>query len=318
VHLERDFATPIHFMNEQDSHILNLHAFTLLLLDNGCRITLLAMNSSSVRSSSVIRHAISLFMWPFLNRVRHLQGLHTGEECYIFGDGSSIKSFSLARFADRPGIAVGVMPRHIDFPNLDVRYWMLPEPMFFWPAFRRGPYASRADRKLFQTFFRPRNMVPKSIKSFLNVTNFPTGLFHNVQYVFDRFPGDHRFRESTYSVDWFAGSINASISLAIYLGFTKAYLIGFDYTHEPATAGHWYEMGKGIPQTFEAYNVDFFLWASQYIDIVTVTRDQQSTRLNSIDYRTLTGEELTYRENLDLLSRDEMTSLAVWPDYRIF
>jgi hypothetical protein len=257
-------------------------------------------------------------MAPLHYQVGPLRGRHGGEECYIFGDGVSIKSFDLHHFNDKPAIAVGVMPHHVDFAKLDVRYWILPEPMFFWPAIHRGAYISRRHRKTFQDFFRPRHVLPKSVMSFLNVTNFPTGLFHNVRYVFDKFPRDRRFTHSSSSIDFFAGSINASLSLALYLGFSRAYLVGFDYTHEPATAGHWYETGMGIPQEFDSYNEEFFSWISQWMEVITVTPEQQQTRLASIDYQSLTGAVLSYRENSELLTQADMQALAMWPDYRIF
>lgn len=257
-------------------------------------------------------------MRPFLRRIRRFEGIHRGEDCYIFGDGASVKLYDLSLLCDKPGIAVGCMPRHIDFSKTDVRYWMLPEPMFFWPALRKREYASRKTRRLYQNFYRPQEMVDREIVTFLDVTNFPTGFMRNTYYVFDRFPKNRRFDSVKDNIDLFAGSFNASLSLALYFGFKRAFLIGFDYTHNPPTAGHWYEVGSGIPQDWNSYNDEFIAWISQYLEIVTVVPAPQKTKLQSIEYENLTNGSLQYRENNALLSSDAMDVLDLIEDYRIF
>jgi hypothetical protein len=261
---------------------------------------------------------IYLVAFPVLRRIRSLEASHQGEECYIFGDGASIKLYDLSVFGDRTGIAVGVMPHHRDFTRTDTRYWILPEPMFFWPALRRGPYTSRRTRTRFQTFFKPDKVLRGRVKCFLNVTNFPVGRSRSTFYFFENFPSRRPevFRDA--HVNYFAGSVNASLTLAMYLGFRRAYLVGFDYTHNPPCAGHWYELGSGIPQTFDDYNKAFFEWATQHIEVVTVVPTPQQTSLPSLDYEALTGKKLEYKENRDLLIERDLKDLAVWPDYRIF
>lgn len=247
-----------------------------------------------------------------------LKDTHIDEECYVFGDGVSVKSFDLSNFCDKPGIAVGVFPRHIDAGAVDLRYWILAEPMFFWPALRKGPYSSRTARRRFQEFFKPQNMTQPGTVPILNLTNFPVGMRRRSRYIFDRLPSNEDDRFCVPDIDYFAGSINASLTLAVYLGFKRAYLVGFDYTHQPATAGHWYEWGRGVPQDFAAYNHEFFEWVTQHIDVVTVVPTPQTTHLTSVSYLELTGSPLTYRENDELLSRDALTTLALWAGYQIF
>lgn len=276
------------------------------------------MVGAQIRASRSLRRAISFLATPISRRISVLENAHEGEECYIFGDGASVKYFDLSKFSDKRGIAVGVMPHHRDFDRASIQYWILPEPMFFWPALRKGPYTSRIVRKRFQDFFKPPRAFRRRVTCVLSLTNFPVGFSRRTQYVFDQLPSGRPEIFALPHVEYFAGSVNASLTLAAYLGFRRAYLVGFDYTHNPPCAGHWYEIGPGIPQDFVDYNKDFFDWVMTIIDVVTVVPSPQNSYLPSIDYETLTGDALQFNENTDLLSQAELADLAVWTDYRIF
>lgn len=117
----------------------------------------------------------------------------------------------------------------------------------------------------------------------------------------------------------FAGSICAALTIAQYLGFKKAYLVGFDYTHNPPTAKHWYENVSQIlsPQELGDFHVQYFNTMMKYIEIVTVTPSLQVTKLPSINYKSLTGRDLSYRENFELLDQSDLDVLALVPDYKI-
>jgi len=258
------------------------------------------MVGASVRASRTLRRAITILATPLSRRLRVLENIHEGEECYIFGDGASVKYFDLSKFSDRRGIAVGVMPHHRDFDRTSIEYW------------------ARFARKRFQNFFKPNKAFRRRVTCLLNLTNFPVGYSRRTQYVFDRLPSKKPEIFALPHVDYFAGSVNASLTLAAYLGFRRAYLVGFDYTHNPPCAGHWYEIGAGIPQDFVDYNKDFFDWVTTIIDIVTVVPEPQACYLPSVDYEALTGDILHFKENTELLSRTELADLAVWTDYRIF
>jgi hypothetical protein len=276
------------------------------------------MNLSVLRTSRIVRKTFSAVSSPLLGRLRSLEGIHAGEECYIFGDGASVKNYDLRMFSDRPGIAVGVFPKHVDAGKCQIRYWILPEPMFFWPAIRRGPYSSRAARRRFQNFFSPEDMIARPVVPILNVTNFPVGLRRGARYVFEKFPSNRHSIFGRSDIDYFAGSVNASLSLALYLGFRRAYLVGFDYTHLPPVAGHWYEFGRGVEQSFENYNRHFFSWIQNHIEVVSVVPHEQSAIIPSVTYENLVGCLPSYRENNHLLPPLDLETLSLWDDYTIY
>jgi len=146
------------------------------------------------------------------------------------------------------------MPHHRDFDRASIQYWIPPEPMFFWPALRKGPYTSRKSRRRFQNFSKPIKAFWRRVTCLVGLTNFPVGYSKRTQYIFGHLPSKRPAIFALPNVNYLAGSVNASLTLAAYLGFKRAYLVGFDYTYNPPSAGHWYEVGPGITQDFDDYN----------------------------------------------------------------
>ena len=101
----------------------------------------------------------------------------------------------------------------------------------------------------------------------------------------------------------FQGSVRASLTLASYLGFSHAYLVGFDYTHNPARSLHWYEKGEGTVTPHIGYEEDFFKIAKEFIDITTVSLNGKTgvKNLNSISYKDLTGKDFYYKSSLNIM-----------------
>ena len=104
-----------------------------------------------------LRLALWWFAFPVLSRIQSLENAFIGSDCYIFGDGSSIKNFDLSVFGDKVGIAVNAFPRHKDAHLTDVRFWIVAEAGFFLPPVlrtRQNPISTYANRVRFQSFFK--------------------------------------------------------------------------------------------------------------------------------------------------------------------
>ncbi len=277
------------------------------------------MKLGKLRKIVFLRKTISFVTFPIAKRFGKFSNSYKSQDCYIFGDGASVKSMDLRHFSDKPAIAVGTFPCHKDISYTNLKFWILPEPMFFLPKFRKGQYKSRRALRAHQKFFSPKTFVPSNVSKILNVTNFPKGWSRNTFYLFDRFPHNHKNASPFFSRgDLFTGSINASISLAIYLGFKKVFLVGFDYTHNPPTSGHWYEIGPGEFQELENYNVEFFEAAQELIELVTVTSFPTRTSIPSLSYQEHTGAPLVYKENYELTSQEVLMQLDKTSEYKIF
>ncbi len=74
------------------------------------------------------------------------------------------------------------------------------------------------------------------------------------------------------------GTLSFQLSLAIYLGFKKAYLVGHDYTHYPSRHPHFYERGEGSLGSVRGFSKDYITYAKQYMDLVTVTLEGEARR----------------------------------------
>jgi hypothetical protein len=104
------------------------------------------------------------------------------------------------------------------------------------------------------------------------------------------------------------------------MGFSKVYLVGYDYTHTPGKIHHWYEKGEGLPHYNIDYEKDFIKIAEEFIEIFVVTMDSNIKSLNTqfISYEELTGAKPLYRENYEILNNNYLKALATWPGYKIF
>jgi hypothetical protein len=125
---------------------------------------------------------------------------------------------------------------------------------------------------------------------------------------------DNKFIEecSLKNINYIGGSFQCAITLAIYMGFSKIFLVGCDYTHDIARSDHWYQKGQGRIGSFPNYQKDFLDIAIKYVDLMTITIEGKSKILPSKTYSEFTNNELKFRENyqlmdysmLDIISRD--------------
>jgi len=263
------------------------------------------------------------------DRLKIFKEIHKGDECYIFGGGVSIKWFDLNCFNNKKSIAVNYLPFHNDFENLKVKYCILSEPFWFLPfekvvkalSIKKGfpwsiiNYIPNHTQKV----YREKILKNNNKHFFINLSNAFFLRRKNVTFLFDNIP-DSEFFDICISkgINAYHGSFRTSISLAIHMGFSKAYLVGFDYTHTPSRVSHWFEKGVGWDYEVENYNEDFFLIARKFIEIITVTIEGKSNILPSITYNELTGKQPKYRENNELVETNTLKILSTFPGYKIY
>ena len=123
------------------------------------------------------------------------------------------------------------------------------------------------------------------------------------------------------NINYFYGSFRSTISLAIYMGFKKIFLIGCDYTHEKTIVGHFYEKGKGKSFNLKSiYEKDFLEIATKYVTIVTITKSGKGSFLPSLTYEEFSGKKMFFRENLDLCDMSFLNLANKHPalKYKIF
>jgi hypothetical protein len=273
-------------------------------------------------------------LMPFKNTVRSLanhifkkrlagmnkfKNTHSGESCYILGDGPSISWVDFSKLSDKPAICCGMIPFHQDFSLLDVRYAALVEPWLFCPTWvKRESYL----RELTGMSNCYREVIEKNrnLNVFAHLSNSFSLKGENVFYVNDTLVGNEEVLASSLrEMNLFAGSFHATLAIAFHLGFTSVYLVGFDaWTLYPAKNRRWYE--KGMGEDFDATNLalDYLSILKNYMDIFTVSISGSSKNLEAISYENLTGSKAKYRENYELMDRKYLLELAKCPEYDIF
>lgn len=253
-----------------------------------------------------------------LNKISKFNNIHKGDDCIIFGDGSSIKWFDLKSFSKLQAITVGYIPFHNDFKFLKCKYCFLVEPYWFYPIFKTSTPPIKYIINIIQSNYRKiiKNNPDKFF--FINLTNYPVLRGKNINHIFLNLPNSEFVNElKEHDINPFHGSFRASITLAIYMGFKTSYLAGFDYTHTPSRNLHWYERGEGILQDHENYEKEFLEIAKKYINLITITIDGISTKLNYMTYVDFCGKGSKYKENIELIQEKYLVALKTWKNYKI-
>ncbi|MBE0613477.1 MAG: hypothetical protein IH604_07420 [Burkholderiales bacterium] len=265
-----------------------------------------------------LKNLLLPFAKPILSKIHRYKDLHRGEDCYLIGDGVSIKWFDLASFSDKTAIPCGLIPFHDDFEKLDVKYLTVAEPWWFYPTNWTTSPPKKIIRNSIQKAYRETISKYPEKEFFLNLSNYPVLRQENITYLFRdiydaRLPADF----ITHRINAFHGSLRTSILLAIYMGFDRCYLVGYDYTHVPSRSRHWYEKGQGVFYPLENFNKDFFEIAKEFIDITTITLDGTSDFIDAMTYKEHTGRDPVFRENTEIVDQRYLKVLATWPGYSI-
>ncbi len=254
---------------------------------------------------------------PVLNKTAVFKNIHVGQECYLIGDGASLKWFDLKKFSDKISIPVGFSILHNDYSSLNAKYALLAEPYWFFPTIRYQKKTILIN--YIQRLYRRYKRLYANTNYFISLTNIPVLSGKNVYYLFHDLPETGLVKEfKNAGLNPFHGSFRTSILMSIYLGFDTAYLIGFDYTHTPSRNLHWYEHGEGILEDHLNYEAEFIKIASKHIKLKTVTIEGKSDKLPSITYKELTGDNPVFKENSSILSPISLKALATWKGYKIF
>ena len=77
-----------------------------------------------------------------LKRNKKFYNLYKDKECYLFGNGSSIKYIDLSDFADKHSIVINWMFLHKDFKKLNIAADFTLHPYYFSPIYR-SPFTKK-------------------------------------------------------------------------------------------------------------------------------------------------------------------------------
>lgn len=261
-------------------------------------------------------HKISYFL---LKRNMRFKNIHKGESCYIFGDGVSLKDMNLKYFGDKIAFGSNMLLCHSDFEKLNIKYYVMPAPYWFF-YFWKNPYTKRIvfnNICRFQRLFMSKN---KHVNFFINLSNAPVLFKKNIFYLHHF--GEKKLDKKTFDLNSkfnANGALNSMIGIAIYMGFSEAYLVGCDYTHSPQRILHFYEKGRGKVCSDNEYNKEFFDFAGSQIKLYTITNEKSSSKvLDYYKYNDFTGDRESYRENTEIVKPAYLKAINTFDGYEIF
>lgn len=255
-----------------------------------------------------------------------IENIHEGESCYIFGSGHSIKYYDLSNFNDKVGIACNLFPFHKDFNKTNTKYAILIEPFYFMPFFDK--IISKIKVKSILSFnpisFHYRKIIKKNpkIKFFVSLSNYFFLKSKNLHFLYRDITSkkESKNNEICKKFDCDKGVLRRAISLAIYLGFKKIYLVGCDYLFYPRQSRRWYEAGKPtIDFKFDRHYIDDFINEAtrQGIDFKLVTPFKVDSNVEIITYNELFKKNVNYQENTDLLEKGTIDFFSMQNEFNL-
>ena len=227
---------------------------------------------------------------------------HLGEECYIFGNGYSLRHFDLKCFKDKISFGCNVLRVHKDFDSLNLKYYVNAAPFLYSPIWR----GNRATIEFNPYYALQKSFVNTGYIHFVHASNFifvknkdEYRFIHNL----DKHTLNIKFNDITKSSSFFHGALYSMIGLAIYMGFKKAYLVGCDYFFEPLINGHFWD------QEEPRYNITSFNPSElmsvidNSIDITCITIKNVGSKINDIQYEDMFNLKETYKNSNELVSK---------------
>lgn len=250
----------------------------------------------------------------------NLRDRHKGEECYIFGDGVSLKYFDLSVFNDRIAIGSNNLIFHKDFKKLNIKYYCIYEPFWFLPYFVSGFKGVKIWKNKIQKYHQLIAKENKQITFFTDISNSIRFIGSNIIYVSTQIVNnitDENF--ISHKINCFEGSLRVQLMIAKFLGFNKVYLIGHDYLNSETISGHFYEKGPGVKtkNTHDSWNNDFLKLMKKKLEIISITNNNTSLKVKTIPYEKFKGDTLNYKENNEIVSLKNLQILSSWPKYFI-
>ncbi len=276
--------------------------------------------------SIIKKNIASLFKRFIENNLFKFKDLHKDEECYIFGNGPSIKWMDLSNFNDRISICTGQLHYHRDFEKLDSRYFLLMEPWIFTDNLTRKIFASSAQN----TILENHKLIADDYLSFINRDSNKdkeffislSNYFHlrnsNVNFVYKNLPIKPTKSEELAFENSFSGSFSASLSFAYYLGFKVIHLIGFDaMTLYPSVNERYYERKLEDNINYKPIKDSLLYYLENKMDISVICHNSSSDILKTREYEDFFKTKAIYKENHEIISENYLNLLDL-SGYKVF
>jgi len=240
-----------------------------------------------------------------MNKLKALADTESGS-AYIIGNGVSLKSIDFLKLKQDPVIGCNFQFLHCEEKFLNTKYYLHLDPLRSTGEIRTGL------RSHFERYIREN----KNINFFLSIRDYARFRGKNVFHLAPlggNWPGNKDYSKRIIfrgKSQPLSGSLRGQISLAIYLGFSKATLLGHDYLLTPTYSRHFYEYGEGVKTDLAGWNSDFLRRASEFIDLEIVGPAGSNSSIPMKSATEVFRENTLYRENSEIISREDLALLS--------
>tara|TARA_S200000501_G_scaffold276234_2_gene260117 strand:+ start:13395 stop:15179 length:1785 start_codon:yes stop_codon:yes gene_type:complete len=243
-----------------------------------------------------------------LARNKKFHNKYKNKECYIFGNGASIKYTDLADFRDKYSIVCTWMFLHKDFNKLNVVADYTLHPYYFGPMYR-NPFTRKISLaksgkemiNLGRFNYKHPVFVCETNKRFLKKENiFYIKFKKGSNYNQNKFLLHEEFTMSQ-------NSLYAGIGIAQYFGFKKVNLVGFDYITENSINGHFYEKSIGWEANKALQDLD-----ANFVKVIKKNLDIQNISVNNkktIFFKNKIYKNPSYKENNKIVKNEYLSKI---------
>ena len=266
---------------------------------------------------------INLIFKKIIKKNIRFKDIYKDQECYIIGNGSSLKRYDLNLFSNKKIITCNWMLLHKDFKKLkNVVAYIACSPFWFAP-FKKNPYSRKIEYNRSNNIFF-RNFKGIEIPLFTSITNI--FFLKNINKVLL-----HDFKLKEINLDYnllhekfslLRGAFYAMLGIASYMGFKKIFLVGLDYWMSDPLMGHFYE--KDFSKRKEAaeanYSIknqkhkedqDFIDQINQKMDVkMLCPQNYDSNLFESISYQDFFKVKENFKKNNEIVSHDNLSDLS--------
>ena len=160
-----------------------------------------------------------------LKRNKKFHNLYSGQTCYLFGNGSSIKHYDLKLFGDKPSLCCGNLFLHNDFKYLNVVADIELHPFLNYPFWKNPYYSFEYNR--YNAFLRKSGKYKQKHPVFVSISNYPVLYLDNIYYLYHFGHRNIDFNRMDLSGDFsfMKGALYGLIGLALFMGFENVLMI---------------------------------------------------------------------------------------------
>jgi hypothetical protein len=259
----------------------------------------------------MVRKLLNYISRGILSKNIKFKNKHKGEECYIFGNGSSIKYFELSKFSDKVSFGCNSLHLHKDILDLDMRYYLMMHPLVFSKYWRGVKSGLHIERNPF--YFNVHEFAKhRKCNIFTHASNYlNTKKYSRFNYIhnYDKHKLSIENIDFTSSSSFARGAMVTMIGMAMYMGFKKIYLVGCDYWFDPISRGHFYSDTVNVEEGSDFLYDDLMKIISKKLELIVVTRNGIKSPVDYIEYTDLTGADERKQSAIDIVSSEDLAML---------